>query len=197
MAWEAVSKEEVARLSGVKTTELRDEWYAMAVDLIGRIAHVYNIGTPVAVSETRNGTSSRIMPVYKPPIVSVQSVYIDDELVPASLIDFSDSAIYIKSSESIYVNNIDSDETFEYGSRNVIINYTSGSTSVDHSISLTIALVIKELAGTTVGEGAESRVQFYRPGQSDATEAPLTHWGIHGKIKGIITTLLGSKVRMI
>lgn len=194
MAWEAVSKDEVAALSGVASSALRDEWYNMAIAVIAELANLWNIGTPTNITEVKDGNgTSRIM-VNRPPVYSVTSVKIDDVPVPASAIVYDSSGIHLKSTVSVnpYVGRI----RFERGVKNVELAYVSGSPVVDHSVSLAIALIVKELSNLKTAEGTDSRLFTFRPTKSHATEDPLYEWGVHGKIKGIITSLLGTKFRV-
>lgn len=195
MAWEAVSKVEVAKLAGINTTELQDWWYNVAVDLIARHTRYTNIGTLVSVTEVRDGNDAARIAVAKPPIYSVTSVSVNGTVYSSDTYTFDSVSISFKNLLSDYTG-YDRSFVFTRGTKNVVIAYTSGSIVVDQSVALAIALIIKELANTSSGEGAESRIQYYRPGESAATEAPLTQWGIHGKIVGVVKTILGDKVKI-
>lgn len=199
MAWEAVSKENVAALSGIRTTALRDEWYDFAVGLIGKIAGIYNIGTPIAVVEIKDGNGSSVMQVDKPPISAVEKVVVDGVTMSSALVKYSGSSVYLSDSGVGYqytTNPRIGNYIFSKGIRNVEITYTSGTLVSDEAYALAVSLVVKEFANLATAEGSDSRLQFYKPGQSGRTEKPLYEWGLHGKIKGIIISLLGEKKRI-
>lgn len=193
MAWEAVSKEHVAPLSGIRTTDLKDEWYDFAVGTIEFHTGLYNLGTPVSVTETRNGNGMRRLAVEFPPIASLVSVSIDGSQVGSGYLANDTTTVYIKDGYGAnpYLGSI----KFNQGVQNVALSYVSGTAVIDQNYALTLAFIIKELANLTTAEGAEARVQFFKPGRSSATEDPLFEWGIHGKIKGIIEALMGVKFR--
>lgn len=191
MAWEAITKAQVATLCGVAASNLQDVWYDIAVDLIERHAGIYNIGKSVSVDEKLDGNGSTRIRVNNPPISSVSAVYIDDVFVESSRYTFNDTSII--AIESLAINPRAELYVFPKGAKNIRVVYTSGEQ--DYSVGITIALIVKELSGLKSMEGAEARIQTYRPGSSNATELPLTEWGVHGKIMGIISTLVGRKVR--
>lgn len=195
MAWEAISKAEVAKLSGTREADLSDTWYDQAVGLIETHKGIYNPGLSVTVTDVLDGDNTSRIRVRRPPIESVTSLYVDNYLISANSYVFSDGVISLidNYSGNPYV----FDKIFPAGKKNVTVTYVSGGgpLSVSGAVSLTIALIIKELANLHSQEGAESRLMSYRPGKSVATEDPIHEWGTHGKIKGIIEALLGVRMR--
>lgn len=193
MAWEAVSKAEVARISGTKEDNIHDEWYDWAVGLIKRHSRIHNIGTDaeVVVTEERDGNDTRRILVNKPPIISVTSVTIDGYTVSSDY--YTHDSVSIVLTDNLPTNPHLATERFANGAKNVTLVYTSGG--VDSAVSAAIALIIKEFSGLERSEGAEARLQFYQVGKNRATEAPLVEWGVHGKIVGIIKSFLGVKFK--
>lgn len=192
MAWEAIGKSSVAALAGTNAETLRDEWYDMAVALIGHFAGIYNIGTSEVVVDEIDGTGVTSIKVTKPPIGTLTSVEIDDVLIDSGYYTHTDSYVILK--DDIITNVYGLSRYFTEGTKNVKITYTSGRL-VDYRVALVISLIIKELANLKTSEGAESRLQFFAPGRSLATQAPLLEYGLHGKIKGIIDTLLPTRFK--
>jgi hypothetical protein len=194
MAWEAVTKDQVAPLAGIRSTDLKDEWYDFAVGTIEYHTGLYNLGSPVAVTEIRNGNGMSRISVKYPPIASLSSVTVDGSTLGSGYIAYDTTTIYTKEGTGLnpYLNSI----RFNRGVQNIGLSYISGTAVIDQNYSLTLALVIKELANLTTAEGAEARVQFFKPGRSSATEDPLFEWGLHGKIKGIIEALMGVRFRI-
>jgi len=195
MAWEMISKEEVALLAGIKQSDLRDIWYNMATGIVGRIAGIWNVGAPTSITEVRDGRDLPRIDVHQPPISAVTSVTVDGYSVDSAYISYDTTSIVL--SDSGYTGNpYADDQVITEGDKNVTLVYTSGTSTIDYSVALVVALIIKELANLHTMEGSEAVIQFYRPGQSAATEDPLIRWGIHGKIEGIIETFLGKKFRV-
>lgn len=195
MAWEAVSKEEVAKISGTTALQMQDEWYDWAVALIGIHANIYNIGTlaPTTVTEVRDGNNTRRLFVNKPPISAVTSVAIDGTTISSDFYTFDTSCIVF--TDNLPTNPHIATLKFVPGAKNITVVYTSGVTT-DDAVSTTIALVIKEFSKVERLEGAEAHLQFFQVGKNRATEAPLTEWGMHGKIVGIIRSFLGRKFKV-
>lgn len=188
MSWEIVTKAEAAKLAGARESDMRDEWYDMAIGAIERMTGVKNLGSTANVTETSNGDGTGLLLVRQPPIVSVTSLTNNGIAVdPDNYVVYTSFVEIDPSSGGI--------DRFDKGVGNVVIQYVSG-TNGDQATKLAAVLIIKELASMSLGEGAESKIQFYKPGQSAATEEPLRQWGIHGKIAGIIKTLLGVKMRV-
>lgn len=193
MAWEAISAEEVSKICGVSPGSLRDEWYEMAVSLIERQAGIHNPGKTTSIDERQNGSGFAYQKVLQPPIASVSAVYVDSILLPSDRYINTDTSIVLVDDFSA-ANPYVLGGAFPEGSKNIRIVYTSGTT-LDHGVNMAIALIVKELSVLNTQEGAEARLMTFRPGESVATEEPLIQWGIHGKIRGIISTLIGKKFK--
>lgn len=192
MAWELISKLEVSKLTGARETDLRDMWYDMAVGLIERLTGINHIGTTATIVEVSNGDGTGLLTVRKPPITSVSSIFVDGDLIPVESYTVYETYIQLKDN-ALFGSGIS--DNFPKGKGNIQVTYVSG-TSGDSSIKLTIALLVKELVNFALGEGAETKIQFYKPGKSNATEEPLIQWGVHGKMVGIVHSMLGYKMRV-
>lgn len=193
MAWEAISAEQVAKICGVSPSSLQEEWYDMAVSLIERHAGIFNPGKIVPVDELINGSGMRYQRVTRPPIASVDAVYIDGNIVPPNMYVSTDTSIVMVDDYTSIHPHIPT-SVFPEGSKNIRVVYTSGD-ETDYAVAMAIALIVKEMSSLSTKEGAEAHLMTFRPGESVATEEPLVQWGMHGKIKGIITTLLGRKFK--
>lgn len=198
MAWEIVTKANVSSISGIKEASLQDWWYAAAVALVTRHANINNIGTLTSVTETKNGNGGSILLVNRPPISSVTSLYIDDVLVDPADYIYSGQYVTLLTENDLLSTSlpVQKELIFDQGIGNVVITYVSGSATIDNSVGLTIAFIVKELANLSTQEGADARLQFYQPAKSRASEEPLFEWGVHGKIMGIIKTFLGVKMKV-
>lgn len=182
MAWEIISRASVANLTGVSESILQDDWYNYAVALIAERTGINNIANPSPVTEQHIVYSSGVIPVHHPPILNVVGVAVNSVSMPPLEFTWTERSILLNNS------------SIPRNKRNVVeIQYVSGTNTVDYAVAICIAFVIKEFAAIRTMEGAQSLVQFYRPGQSRATEKPLVEWGIHGKIMGIIESFLGKR----
>ena len=193
MAWEAISENEVAKISGTSADKMRDVWYDWAVGIIGRVSGIYNIGDITTVTEVRDGNGMDRISVHKTPINSVTSVTVDGYSVSSGDYTFDDVSIVFE--DTMPTNPHLATMRFSRGSKNVTLVYESGA-AADHSVGLAIALIVKEFSKIERLEGAEAHLQFYQVGKNRATEAPLTEWGLHGKIRGIARSLLGEKFKV-
>ncbi len=193
MAWEAVSVIEVAKISGTSVDTIRDVWYDWAVGIIGRISGIYNIGDIQTVTEVRDGNGMDRISVHKTPISSVTSVTVDGYAVGSGDYTFDDVSIVFE--DTLPTNPHLATMKFNRGSKNITLVYESGAAD-DYAVGLTIALIVKEFSRIERSEGAEAHLQFYQVGKNRATEAPLTEWGLHGKIQGITKSLLGEKFKV-
>jgi hypothetical protein len=186
MAWEIISKSTVAELIGVSSSILRDEWYDIAVALIERYTGRKNIASPRNIVESHYVWDTPIITVRNPPILQVGYIKIEGTLLPTNAYSWTQRQILF-----------DSGKLNLHERRHVEVGYVSGTTDTDFAVGACIAFVVKELANMRTMEGAESLIQFYKPGRSTATEEPLREWGQHGKIKGIIEAFLGRKLNAI
>jgi hypothetical protein len=186
MAWEIISKSSVAGLIGVSESVLQDGWYDMAVALIQRRSKIHNIADPKTVTETHYIWDFPVVFVRQNPILAVSSVSVDGVELSADKYSYDSRQIFIL------------DTTFNTNDKKtVLVSFSSGTDQTDYAVAACIALVIKEFANMRTMEGSETLIQFYRPGQSKATERPLVEWGIQGKINGIIDAFLGRKLSAI
>ena len=196
MAWELVSKEEVGLMAGAKEQELRDEWYEMAVAIIERYSGLHNLSTAKTVTEVADGDGSPRLFVKQPPIASVTSVKVDGLTIDSNNYYHTDKAIVFKDDVSGEIKNpYMGGLVFTEGRGNIEVTYVSGPTT-DKSVSLAIALIVKELAGLRLAEGAESRLQFVRQDRRVGDlDAALWSLGVHGKILAIVRSMVGTRFR--
>ena len=193
MAWEAVSENEVALICGTSVDTLRDIWYDWAVGIIERHTGVHNIGDIATITEERDGNGIDRITVNKPPIDSVTSVTVDGYVVSSG--DYTFDNVSIVFEDTLPTNPHLATMKFNRGSKNVTLVYESGA-SENYAVGVTIALIVKEFSRLERSEGAEAHLQFYQVGKNRATEAPLTEWGLHGKVRGIARSLLGEKFKV-
>jgi hypothetical protein len=189
MAWEAVSKEECAHLAGCNVDDIRDEWYGYVTGYIGKFGGYWNPANPKLITEVRSGHGGSLLKVSQPPIYSVSSLAIDARTISSDYYLFDRSAIYFQTN-SYYRFPMYS---FSRGVKNITVSYISGTYEPEGDVQLCIALMIKELANQTTAEGANSRITMFKPNKADAIAEPLVEWGLHGKLKGIVMDIIGTK----
>lgn len=192
MSWEAVSKEDVQALSGVRESDLSDLWYDMAVAVLAYVCEVHHIANLTAVTDLVDGTGSSSVDVRQPPINSVTSVSINNIVVPSNRYTHGRNSVTLI--DAISANPYLSSDVFERGTRNVSISYISGE--VDNAIySLAVALIIKEIAALKIGEAADARIQFGSTNRSDGKAISRKYVGVHTRVIEIARTLFAKKLR--
>ena len=193
MAWEIVSAVEVAKLIGDAPENLRDDWYNFSVAYVEQWTGQHNLTESVSLAERINGTGTRIIQVNRPPIQGVSSVTIRDiGVVPAA--SYTHTGNYIMLVEDEFgMNPYSSYGEWPKGLQNIDVVYTSGSIQTNYLMGLAIALLVKQLADTSRGEGSQALIQAMKPHWSSAIEFPM---GIEDRMHGIVSKLLKKKTRM-
>jgi hypothetical protein len=149
MAWSLCTKDDVSNLHPVPVSELRDDWSDMVESLIREHVGQPYLGTQeVIVGEYHNGDGSHIVRVSKPPILSVEAVYVNDSLLtPSDYVVFS-GHIALKA------------QTFPAGILNVKLDYTSGTVSVSPTVKLTAIAMIVAILNYRKRHGADSSIKW-------------------------------------
>jgi len=192
MAWEAISKVDVAKFSGCKPADLNDIWYDQAISYIGRYGGYYNPAIAETVTERRSGNGARRIQVGKPPVTGIVSVSIDGVAQPITDFDFDASGIYCVVNS---YNNLTSRLGFHKGVKNIELTYLSGGEQGNEHVSLAIMMIIREMVAEYLSEGSNARIVEFKGGVSTAIDDSLLAWGLQGKIKSIVRDIIGSKNR--
>jgi hypothetical protein len=186
MAWEIISRATIANLIGVSETILEDDWYYMAVGLIERRTGIHNIASPLSVTEKHFVWDFPAITVKAHPILAITQVSLDGVVLESSEYTWNSRQVFLLSTVP-----------FDNNRKIAEVVFSSGTVASNYAMATCIAFVIKELTALRTMEGANTLIQFYRPGQSKATEQPLVEWGLHGKINGIIDSFLGKRFNAI
>jgi hypothetical protein len=192
MTWEAISAEDVSALSGVRESDLLPLWYDMAVAILADVCEVHHIANLTTVTDTVNGSGTSSLRVRKPPINSVSSVTVNSVVIPGSSYTHDKSSVILI--DEISANPYLSDQVFDLGVKNVVVEYVSGE--VDNAIyALAVALIIKEIASLKIGEAADGRIQFGSTGKSDGKALSRKYVGVHVRVIDIAKTLFSKRLR--
>lgn len=169
MAWTIVSRAEVADLTAINETDLRDSWYDMVVGLLKKESgYEYIDGTQAISDEAHDGDGTDMLRVKYPPIVSVSSLTIDDTSVASSRYKVYGNYIRLVS---------DIDDTipdyFPVGTQNVTISYTGGFTETPEELKLAIVNAIG-VVGQYQRRGATMVTPKYTtPDRSEPAPEPM------------------------
>lgn len=189
MAWEICTKEDVKSLYPTLEADLLDIHSNIVEDLIREYMGAPHLGTSVAITdEYHNGDGGDVITVFKPPIVSVQSVTISDALIPTSDYVVTDHTIQL-----LY-------DTFEEGRANVVLDYTSGSGTVPGSARMAAIAMVIALLNYKGRYGADGSIVWGVPAetrQEGGERSPVFNIGLISHLKRIMVGMLKrEKVRV-
>lgn len=187
MAWTLCSKEDVMDLHPISEPDLKDSWSEMVEGLIrDHMGALYLGTTSVISSEYHNGDGTDTLVVNKPPIVSVQSLYVN-------------GASYTASYYIVFENRIQLIEgvNFPVGRGNVVISYTSGSATVDDQIRLTAAVMIVAIINFKGRQGADGSLKYAQASQREGEPTPVRSVGLINHLKAIMKESLKREKVMI
>lgn len=202
MSWELADKEEVAEYCRTTQQFLRDEWYDSALGMVEDHTGWYSLTTPIDVDEYVSGNGSAIL-VPKTPINSVTSVYVQGTLLPAvyyyvawngiEIVTYRPGEVYDVTVQLGY--RLNWGEVFPDGLRNIRLVYNVGGmtslpTEYQYKFKLAMLMIIKELSTVPRNEGSDTMLNKYRPDRTMLPEEVLTSYGMHGKINGILNSVL-------
>lgn len=193
MAWEAITKEEVAEFIKVPQASLRDEWYNQSVALIENRAGIHGIGNITTRTDYLDGDGGKFIAVRYPPISSVTSVSINDYVISSSL--YRADERYIVLIEKFSINPYFIDAVFPEGIRNVKVVYESGASS-NPLVSLAIMLLVKEFSNIATSEGSAARVQFFQTDRQDGVERVRRSSGFEARLQSIIRSVFPVNFRV-
>jgi hypothetical protein len=190
MAWEICTKEDVIALYPILEADLLDIHSDMVEGLIREYMGAPHLGAAVAIAdEYHNGDGNDIIAVYKPPIVSVQSVTVSDALIPASDYVTTEHTIQL-----LY-------DTFEVGRANVVLDYTSGSSTVPGSARMAATAMVIALLNYKERHGSDGSLIWGVPAetrQEGGERSPAFNIGLISHLKRIMVGMLKrEKVRVL
>src|SRR3972149_6177016 len=126
MAWTFCSKEDINAFRPIPVNEIRDEWSDLVEGLIRDHLGQPYLGVSQAITdEWHNGEGSVMLKVRHTPIISVQSLTVNDAVLLATDYEVFPSYIQLRG------------QVFPQGNLNVKVSYTSGSVPDDPVVRLT------------------------------------------------------------
>lgn len=179
MPWELCTKDDVASIHPTPLTEIKDDWSEQVEDLIRTHMGQPYLGTQQAVTdEYHYGDGSHIIRVRKPPIISVEGVYVNDVLLlPSDYVVF-EGHIALKA------------QTFPAGILNVRLDYTSGTVSVPPTVRLTAATMIVAILNYRKRHGADGSIKWGAAEQKMGEDNPNLNVGLTSHLSTIMKRML-------
>ena len=179
MAWEIVTKQEVADVHPINLDNMPDIWSETVEALIRQHMSSPNLGKPASVTEIHDGNGTNMLSVHAPPIQSVTSLTIQTVVVT------SDEYV-------VYPNYIKlKDMNFVEGTLNVEITYMSGNTVVDPTVKLAAIAMIAAIANYKGTHGADSSLKWSQVDDQQAGEAtPNRNIGLTSHLTRIMKRIL-------
>ena len=170
MAWEIVSKAEVADLSGQAEGVFSDAWYDWVVGILKEETGLTYVGDSVTTvtDEMHDGDGHDLLRVRHPPIVAVTTMEFDDTTVGSGR--YKVYTNYIR-----MVSNIDDivPSYFPVGVQNVGITYTSGFATTPVGMKLAVASAIIMLMQYKTRGTSYVNPKYTEPDRSDVSPRPI------------------------
>ena len=204
MAWELVSKTDVAKNIRIAAPDIQDLWYDSAVGLVERFTG-WNLLSPQDYTQYGDGNGSEIFMPEVLPINSVSLLKILGQEIPITSYLVRWDGVYFKTPEVLsstpYTTSLVYYNRFPFGIGNVYIEYNAGGPAnlpnkYAAYLPMTLTYIIKELSVLFRNEGSDSVLEKYRPDRSQVKEEVLQSYGIHGKVRGIIKSWYPIKMRI-
>lgn len=204
MAWELVSKSDVAKNIRVAAPDIQDIWYDSAIGLVERFTG-WNLVAAQSYTEYGDGNGSEIFTPEVLPLNSVSSLKISTQLIPSTAYLVRWDGVYFKTPEVLpttpYTTSLIYYNHFPFGIGNVYIEYNGGGitnlpSKYSSYLPMTLTYIIKELSVLFRNEGSDNVLEKYRPDRSQVKEEVLQNYGIHGKVRGIIKSWYPIKMRV-
>jgi len=179
MAWVLCSKADVMSIHPVTETDLRDEWSEMVESLIREHLDQPYLGTSSVIeNEYHNGDGTNLLRVSKPPIISVQAVYISDAQITASDYVIFGDHIALKS------------EKFPRGNLNVRVYYTSGSSAITGTVRMTASAMVVAIINYRRTAGTDGSLRWSDREQKAGEDTPNANIGLTSHLVRIMRQLL-------
>ena len=202
MAWEIVSKVDVATFARVTQDMLRDVWYTTALGHIERYTGWQKLTAAENITEYVDGSGDAIL-TPRVPINTVTTIQVHGTPLPSGYWASTWDGIRLRSyrpgesfETTVFLERTTSfGEIFPFGLSNIYLSYNVGgiaSLPVEYSeaVKEALLLVIKEFSVVPRMEGSDSMLKKYRPDRTMVPEEVLHNYGLHGKINGILRAIL-------
>jgi len=180
MPWTLCKKEDVTAIHPINESELQDFWSETVEGLIRQYKGTPNLGVPTAITgEVHNGDGSNILVVRQPPIVSVESLLVNDAAYSAGDYKVKDLTIQLAS------------QKFPDGTANVVVSYTSGSTAnVDAVVRFCAATMIVAIINYRGRAGADGSIKFAQADVRMGKRSPNVNTGLIAHLTGIMAQMV-------
>lgn len=194
--WTIVTKNDVAEYARINISNIDDSWYDIVLGIVENKTGWFSLENAVDVTETVHGNNSPIM-VVKAPINSITSIVANNSIISPSTYTFTWNKIYMKNKTDRSTLSV-----FPPGIANIDITYNVGGTDslppdYQENLRATLLLCLKEFVAVPRNEGSDQMLKKYRPDRTMMPEEVLQSYGLHGKISGIIKSLLPNGIRIV
>jgi hypothetical protein len=179
MPWELCSREDVVNIHPIPINDLRDEWSAMVEALIRQYLGQPHLGRQRSITqEYYNGDGTHLLRLSKPPVLSVEEVFINGILISENDYVLFNTHIELKS------------QVFPKGVLNVRVSYTSGSDEIDEVVRLAAIAMIVAIVNYRKRYGADSSFKWSSADQKAGESEPNMNVGLTSHLVRIMKQLL-------
>lgn len=205
--WEIISKEEVSQFIRVPVLEISDLWYDLVISLIEDYTGWYSLDYAEDIIEDIDGDGSAFLRT-QIPINSVSTILLNGVGVPSSYYSTKWHGVTLKTyisdtsiiDHEMFYNMYEFGFYFPIGLSNINVSYNAGGISslparYRNKIRTALLLCIKELSIIPRNEGSDQMMREYVPRKQTNRGEVLKRFGVHGKIMGIIESILPPKSR--
>lgn len=185
MAWSLCDKQDVTSIHPILQSELQDDWSNMVEALIRQHMGEPYLGTSkVITSEYYDGDGTYILRVKNPPIISVQSLSVNDVLIDVGSYVVFESYIELR------------DQILPEGILNVKLSYTSGTTVVDDVVRLTAVAMVIAIINYRKRWGSDTSLKWGDAEQKAGEPSPNYNVGLTSHLTAIMKRLLRRRPRV-
>ena len=186
MSWTLCSKADVISIHPINEAQLQDLWSDAIEQMIREHLSKPNLGLEQGtVTETYSGDGTPVLTLRQLPIVSVTSLFVDEEEISAS--------DYVVNKTSVQLTG---QRVFAQGNLNVSITYVSGGglneygLIIDPVIRLTAAAMIVAIANYRGRAGSDSSIKWGNSDQKEGNPTSTMDIGLTSHLRKIMKNML-------
>jgi hypothetical protein len=205
MAFEIISKEDVAKMIRLPIAKIEDTWYDQTLGLIEQYTGLFSLSEAQDIDDVLDGDGGYYLSLQRP-LNSVSSVWMDGYTIPANYYLARWDGLYLKTYYTVnlpYESNLRYANEFTPGIGNIQISYNAGGvvnlpSKYYKSLQATIVLCLQAWATMPREEGSDQLMRNFRPVNQEyqRKDEALSERGVHGKIRDIIRTTLPKRTVM-
>jgi hypothetical protein len=187
MAWTLCSKEDVTDMHPIMVGDLKDSWSDMAEGLIRQYLNAPYLGTSQQiVDEWHDGDGTNLLFVKHGPIISVESLVVDNAILTAD--EYVVFPTYIELKARVFLR----------GPLTVKVSYTSGTSDIPQPVRLAAVSMVVAMINYRRRSGADGSVKWGVTQKAVGEETPNQEVGITTHLTEIMRqTLKRNTLRVI